>query len=99
MFDLIHTMATALARLEAQDVDNNTDWYPCGSAVIVIDGRSKYGKWLLENNKGYKNFGGVTISARYPSQKMEVNIAFAEKFKQILTLNGVKIKSIKSWID
>lgn len=71
----------------------------CGYAYVLIDGRTKFGKWLKQKNIIEPDmFGKIHIRWKPNSQSYEKNVVFADTFKSILVYNGIDGKIIK-YID
>lgn len=61
----------------------------CGWADIVINGRSGFATWLRKNGVGDKHYKkGWVISAPH-SIEFDKNVAYAETFSKILTINNI----------
>ncbi len=65
----------------------------CGYAYLEFDGRTKFGKWYKDNvfNMYFPNHYFSPLD----TQSYERNVAYMEKFKEILICNGIKSKLYK----
>jgi hypothetical protein len=62
----------------------------CGSAWIqLLDGRSKFSRWLKENRLRARPGKGSMIFGKSTSQSLERGHKYCEGFAQVLRLNGI----------
>jgi hypothetical protein len=79
----------AAARAEAEAVS----WFPCGFAWVKIrPARGAFVTWLKANDIGRTSYGGgfqIWNPSGYSTQSMEVKLAGAEAYAQVLRDHGI----------
>ena len=80
--------------------EDRLDGGTCGCASVILSGRGKLAKYLVENKFAMKTEKGIWLSipTRIASQNIDVYERCAEAMRDCLTSFGVESR-VHSWVD